>query len=73
MTSFELPRTRRYEGWLMEQFNHVLVTSPVDKVALHKLIPHPAPITVVPNGVDLNYFSPFDMPREVARSCSPAR
>jgi glycosyltransferase involved in cell wall biosynthesis len=64
MTSFELSRTRRYEGWLVDQFSHVLVTSPVDKAALQKLSVRPAPITVLPNGVDLNYFSPCDAPRE---------
>lgn len=64
MTSLELPRTRKYEGWLTEQFDHVLVTSPVDKVALESLTLRPSPISVVPNGVDLNYFSPCNEPRE---------
>jgi glycosyltransferase involved in cell wall biosynthesis len=64
MTSLELPRTRRYEGWLAEQFDRVLVTSPVDKAALERLTSQPAPIKVVPNGVDLNYFSPCNEPRE---------
>jgi len=30
----ELPRTRRYEGWLVGQFDRVLATSPVDASAL---------------------------------------
>jgi glycosyltransferase involved in cell wall biosynthesis len=64
MTSLELPRTRKYEGWLTEQFDRVLVTSPVDKAALKALTPRPSPISVVPNGVDLNYFSPCNEPRE---------
>lgn len=64
MTALELPRTRKYEGWLIEQFDRVLVTSPVDKAALEALSSHPAPIKVVPNGVDLDYFSPCDEPRE---------
>ncbi len=64
MTSFELPRTRNYEGWLTGQFNCVLVTSPVDRSALEKIAAQPAPIDVVPNGVDLNYFSYGDFPRD---------
>ena len=42
-------------------FNGVLVTSETDKSALIKLVPEgkkPAPISVLPNGVDLNYFQP---------------
>ncbi len=62
MTRLELPRTRRYEGWLAQQFDHVLVTSPVDKAALDGLrkpatSPLP-PISVIPNGVDTDYFAP---------------
>jgi sugar transferase (PEP-CTERM/EpsH1 system associated) len=64
MTSFELPRTRKYEGWLAAQFDRVLVTSPVDKAALEAISPAHAPIEVVPNGVDLDYFAPDDTPRE---------
>jgi sugar transferase (PEP-CTERM/EpsH1 system associated) len=64
MTSFELPRTRRHEGWLAAQFDRVLVTSPVDKAAIEKISPAHAPIEVVPNGVDLEYFSPDGTPRE---------
>lgn len=30
-------RTRRYEGWLTRQFEHVLVTSAIDKAALETL------------------------------------
>lgn len=64
MTAFELPRTRRHEGWLAAQFDRVLVTSPVDKAAIEAISPRHAPIEVVPNGVDLAYFSPDDTPRE---------
>ncbi len=65
MTAFELPRTRRHEGWLAAQFDHVLVTSPTDRAALEAISPHRAPITVLPNGVDLNYFTPCEgAPRE---------
>jgi glycosyltransferase involved in cell wall biosynthesis len=34
MTRLDLPRTQRYEGSLVHQFDHVLVTSPADKAAL---------------------------------------
>ncbi len=36
-TRLELGRTRRYEGWLVGQFDRVLVTSEVDKAALEGL------------------------------------
>ena len=61
VTRLELGRTERYESWLLGQFSHVLVTSPVDKQALTNLEPSVekrAPITVLPNGVDLDYFKP---------------
>ena len=74
---FELARTRRYEAWLVNQFDRVLVTSPVDAAALEELasrILHHAPrstglqsaITILPNGVDLDYFTPAAAPREPA-------
>lgn len=37
MTRLELNRTRKYEGWLVHQFDQVLVTSPADKAALTRL------------------------------------
>jgi glycosyltransferase involved in cell wall biosynthesis len=61
MTRFELPRTRREEGDLTCQFDHVLVTSPSDRNALLELVPlrkSPSEISVLPNGVDLEYFHP---------------
>lgn len=60
MTRLDLSRTRRYEGWLASQFSRVLITSAVDKQALLDLVPEniePAPIDVLPNGVDWEYFS----------------
>lgn len=57
----ELPRTERYEAQLTTQFNHVTVTSPADKahlLALPGALRHPDPVSVVPNGVDLDYFTP---------------
>lgn len=68
MGKLDAHRTRRHEGWLVQQFSHVLVTSPTDKAALLKLAhltdsPH---LSVLPNGVDLAYFSPPNEAREVA-------
>jgi sugar transferase (PEP-CTERM/EpsH1 system associated) len=73
MTRLELPRTRRYEAWLLGQFDRVLVTSPLDKRALEGLASarqvkangyRPADIRVITNGVDLDYFHPLPIPRE---------
>ena len=61
MTRFELSRTRRAEGDLVCRFDHVLVTAPSDKSALLKLVPMgktPSELSVLPNGVDLDYFHP---------------
>lgn len=56
----DLKRTERYEGWLVNQFDRVLVTSPTDKQMLALLSEKGvlAPIEVVPNGVALQYFHP---------------
>jgi glycosyltransferase involved in cell wall biosynthesis len=72
ITRLELPRTRAFEGWLTTQFDHTLVTSGIDREALLKLSdqrrvakrasgivpPKGLEISVIPNGVDLNYFKP---------------
>lgn len=72
MTRLDLGRTRYYEAWLLEQFDQVVVTSRRDKEALEGLArryappeARVAPITVVTNGVDLEYFHP--------RACSARR
>lgn len=63
----DLERTRRYEGWLWRQFDAALVTSEADRATLAALpapaAPDPPPLAVIPNGVDLDYFSPADVPR----------
>jgi glycosyltransferase involved in cell wall biosynthesis len=70
ITQFELRRTERYESWLLSQFNQVLVTSQADKEAFIKLTNSQTenwPISVLPNGVDLEYFTPnTDVKRELA-------
>jgi len=61
ITWFELGRTRRYESRMAQLFGRTLVTSRLDKEAFSALMPHPAVaenITVLPNGVDLDYFRP---------------
>jgi polysaccharide biosynthesis protein PslH len=62
ITRVELQRTARYEAELIRRFDQVLVTSPVDRQALLSLPSTgkqlPAPIAVVRNGVDLDYFRP---------------
>ncbi len=69
VTRLELPRTRRHEGWLVHQFKRVLVTSEKDRQALEQLgrahSNAPIPITVLHNGVDLDYFAPTDSIRDV--------
>ncbi len=74
----ELARTERYEGWAAGQFDRVLVTSITDGRELAnaalKMNGHSGArmdelagrIVVLPNGVDLQYFSPVDGPREPA-------
>lgn len=60
MTRFELPRTKRAERKLIGSFDHVLVTSATDRTALLALSMTNAasPLSVLPNGVNLDYFWP---------------
>lgn len=61
ITRFELDRTRRMEGFLLNWFDHILVTSAIDRDALLGLNQNgtkPAPISVVSNGVDQAFFHP---------------
>ncbi|MFN8637430.1 MAG: glycosyltransferase [Chloroflexota bacterium] len=55
IASLELGATRRYEARMMARYDRVAVTSPEDADALRQLAPA-APLTVIPNGVDLDYF-----------------
>jgi polysaccharide biosynthesis protein PslH len=59
ISRFELARTRKFEASLIYQFERVVVTSPVDAEALAVLSGEisSSPIIVLPNGVDLGYFS----------------
>lgn len=62
VTRLELGPTERYERWLLTQFERVLVTSPADRDALLDVAGESAqvaaPISVIPIGVDLQYFQP---------------
>ncbi len=62
MTRFELGRTERYEAEMYGRFDRVLVTSPADCVALESLVEaekrRPGHVAVLPNGVDLDTFTP---------------
>lgn len=63
LATLELPRTERYEAQLIAQFDRVLVTSPADKAQLLGLpgaLNQSDAVSVVPNGVDLDYFTPSD-------------
>jgi sugar transferase (PEP-CTERM/EpsH1 system associated) len=57
----EIGRTERFEGWLASQFARTLVTSANDKKAFTQMAcfqGNPDRIRVLPNGVDLDYFTP---------------
>jgi polysaccharide biosynthesis protein PslH len=61
LTFFELNRTERYEGWLVDQFDSTLVTSEIDRQALISLSKNEITankISVLANGVDLDFFKP---------------
>jgi sugar transferase (PEP-CTERM/EpsH1 system associated) len=70
MTAFELPRTTRYESELIHRFGQVLTTSETDAQALRGLANSSdveERITVLPNGVDLEYFHPLPKNRPSAK------
>lgn len=63
LTRLEYHRTARYERWLAGQFDRVLITSEQDKHALlngQAGQTGSASVSVLPNGVDLDYFRPDD-------------
>lgn len=71
MALLDLARTRRYEAAYGRAFAQVVITSPEDRWALDTLRrrfnePPGAPIQVVPNGVDYEYFHPPQSEREPA-------
>jgi glycosyltransferase involved in cell wall biosynthesis len=57
----ELPKTERYEAWLSKQFSHILVTSNNDRnafLAMQSDQKAQTEISVIPNGVDIDFFAP---------------
>jgi glycosyltransferase involved in cell wall biosynthesis len=65
MTLADLGRTRRYEAELLTRYDQVVITSQRDRDALEALGDRHlddgverAPVTVITNGVDLDYFRP---------------
>ena len=71
MTAFEVGRTECFERQAMMSFNRVLITSPVDAAALTLVAGArggrvPENLSVVANGVDLDYFCPDSTPRDPA-------
>jgi glycosyltransferase involved in cell wall biosynthesis len=67
VTRFELPRTRRFEAQLVNSFDSTLVTSLLDQQAFQRLNVKTFDCTnveVLPNGVDLSYFTPDDTPHQ---------
>jgi glycosyltransferase involved in cell wall biosynthesis len=69
LARLDVARTRRYEGQLLDRYSRVLITSPKDKQALAQLSTAPDTdkrLVVLPNGVDLDYFTPLEMPRDPA-------
>jgi glycosyltransferase involved in cell wall biosynthesis len=67
MAWLDLGRTRRFEGRLTRRFGQVTVTSEADRAALIELGSDRQRITVVPNGVDLDYFQPLPVERHPLR------
>jgi sugar transferase (PEP-CTERM/EpsH1 system associated) len=69
LAKLDLERTRRYEGHLLERYPRVLVTSPQDRDALARLSSGQnidGRLLVLPNGVDLDYFTPLNVTRDPA-------
>ncbi len=71
ITRLELGPTRRYEAQLLTRFRQVVVTSSRDKAALEALAARylppgtpTAPVTVITNGVDSDYFFPLPVEPE---------
>jgi sugar transferase (PEP-CTERM/EpsH1 system associated) len=67
MAVLDLDRTRHFEGRLTARFPQVAVTSEADRKAMVELGCDGDRITVIPNGVDLNYFQPMPKTRDPLR------
>lgn len=67
IASIDLKRTKKFEGKLTDRFPEVAVTSEADRQALIDLGSDGEHVTVVSNGVDLDYFQPLDLARNPLR------
>jgi sugar transferase (PEP-CTERM/EpsH1 system associated) len=67
MAIVDLGRTKRFEGKLTQRFKQVAVTSEADREAFINLGSDGERITVIPNGVDLDYFQPQTIERDSLR------
>ena len=72
MARADLARTRHYEGRQVSRHAATLVTSPEDRDALWSLVqrwgdPSTGQVVVLPNGVDMVYFAPQELPRQPDR------
>lgn len=67
ITRFELERTRRFEAQMTHRFARTLIVSESERRAFCEL---PGAlcerVSVIPNGVALDYFAPTDTPRDPA-------
>lgn len=63
IAAIELSRIKAYERQVLMRADGVVVTSDDDAEALRRLLPT-APISTLPNGVDLDYFEPVDEAKE---------
>jgi len=62
-TFLQYKRTVRYEKIMLPKFDKIVVVSPRDKQWLNKLLPD-INISVIPNGVDCDYFKPMDIEKD---------
>jgi sugar transferase (PEP-CTERM/EpsH1 system associated) len=62
-------RMRRFEGRTLARFDRVLAVSDVDRDTLQRLYPSQltAPVSVIPTGVDTQYFAPQPLPASARR------
>ncbi|MBP9656795.1 MAG: glycosyltransferase [Candidatus Promineofilum sp.] len=57
----EWQKMRVYERRQVRKFDHCLTVSEVDRASLLELVPD-APVTIIPNGVDTDYYQPSGCP-----------
>jgi sugar transferase (PEP-CTERM/EpsH1 system associated) len=63
-TWLQYVRTVRYEKLMLPKFTRTVVVSPKDKEWLHEKVSKDIVIDVIPNGVDYEYYSPMNLPKE---------